>query len=71
MPIDTQWARYNKQGKLALEYNSIKAPMGGDNSAGWFTNNAHIKEQFNFHNYFLHLKGKLLEMHIQQIQVQK
>ncbi len=27
------WARFTKQGKLALERNSIKAPMRGENSA--------------------------------------
>ncbi len=27
-------ARFTKQGKLALERNSIKAPMGGENSVG-------------------------------------
>ncbi len=30
----TLWARFTKQGKLALERISIKAQMGGDNSAG-------------------------------------
>ncbi len=29
-----QRARFTKQGKLALERNSIKAQMGGENSAG-------------------------------------
>uniref|UniRef100_A0A673GRN8 Zinc finger and BTB domain containing 22b n=1 Tax=Sinocyclocheilus rhinocerous TaxID=307959 RepID=A0A673GRN8_9TELE len=28
------WARFTKQGKLALKRNSIKAPMGGEKSAG-------------------------------------
>ncbi len=30
----TLWVRFTKQGILALEHNSIKAPMGGENSAG-------------------------------------
>ncbi len=42
-------ARFTKQGKLALERNSIKAPMGGDTSAGDLQT-------------ILHLKGK--QMHI-------
>ncbi len=30
----TRGARFTKQGKLVLARNSIKAPMGGENSAG-------------------------------------
>ncbi len=46
-------AKFTKQGKLALECNFINEQMGRKKIDGWFTDNAHIKEQAqqdNFHN---------------------